>query len=99
MKNDLNLKSNQSINHQNSPKRACFDICNDVIFLTHILVVNIERYVVYCYLCYFNISSRYISENMCKQLQILRKNKLQNMHVSVMKVNKELFELLSISLI
>ena len=40
MKNDLNLKSNQSINHQNSPKQACFDICNDVIFLTHILVVN-----------------------------------------------------------
>ena len=44
MKNDLNLKSNQSINHQNSPKRACCDISNDITFLTCVLVVNIYRY-------------------------------------------------------
>ena len=41
MKNDLNLKNNQSINHQTSPKRACCDISNDITFLTHVLVVNI----------------------------------------------------------
>ena len=41
MKNDLNLKNNQSINHQNSPKRGCCDISNDITFLTHVLVVNI----------------------------------------------------------
>ena len=32
-------------------------------------------------------------------MKLHKKNKLQNMHVSVMKVNKELFELLSTSLI